>query len=133
MAKRANDAMKNFVTDAFRADFNNGKLYIRSGTQPATGGGAASGDLLVEIDLPATAFSPASAGSAAKAGTWSAAASAAGIAGWFRMTNTAGTRSIDGNVTGQGGGGDMEVENTNIASGQTVTVDSFSLAALFGA
>jgi len=133
MAKRANTGHKNLVTDAAGDDFNSGKFRIYTGSQPASGDDAPTGSLLVEITLPADAFSGASGGVASKAGTWSAAASSGGVAGWFRMLNSALSRSIDGNVTGTGGGGDLELSNTNIASGQTVTINTFTYTGAYGA
>ena len=58
------------------------------------------------------------------------AGSAAGTAGYFRIkdsTNT--TCHMQGTVTLTGGGGDMTMDNTNIASGQSITVNSFNLTA----
>ena len=37
------------------------------------------------------------------------------------------TAHIQGSVTATGGGGDMTLDNTSIASGQTVTITSFTL------
>lgn len=133
MAKRANTTIKNSVTDAFAALFNAGKLRIYTGTQPASGDDAASGTLLVEITLPNPAFGSAANGTASKTGTWQTNAGAAGVAGWYRMLSSDGTKTIDGSVTASGGGGDMELQNTNIASGQQVTVTTSTLTALSGA
>ncbi len=104
------------------------KLQIRSGAQPATCATAASGTLLAELTLPADYLANASAGSKAKAGTWSGAAVAAGTAAHFRVVDNAGTTChIQGSVTATSGGGDMELDNTNIANGQTVTVNTFTI------
>jgi hypothetical protein len=133
MAKRANTGIKNSVTDSFAALFNSGKLRIYTGSQPASGDDAASGTLLVEITLPNPAFGAASGGVASKAGTWQANATASGTAGWARKLNGALSMNIDYAVTITGGGGDMEVQNTNIASGQQVTVTTATLTGLSGA
>jgi len=133
MAKRANTAIKNSVTDSFAALFNAGKLRIYTGSQPASGDDAASGTLLAEITLPNPAFGAASGGIASKAGTWQVNAGAAGVAGWARMLNSALSMNIDYAVTITGGGGDMELQNTNIANGQQVTVTSATLTGLSGA
>lgn len=98
MAERMEVDMRNRQADSLGADFDSGTLVIRTGAQPASADDAASGTLLVTITLPADAFAAASAGVAAKAGTWSGAAVATGEAGWFRMSNGAGTRSIDGAI-----------------------------------
>jgi hypothetical protein len=133
MAKRANTAIKNSVTDNLAANFNAGKLRVYTGTQPASGDDAASGTLLVEITLPNPAFGASSGGIASKAGTWQANATVAGVAGWARMLNSALDKNIDYSVTITGGGGDMEVQNTNIAVGQQVTVTTATLTGLSGA
>lgn len=133
MSKFANTAIKNFLTDQFAAQFNSGTLNIYTGAQPANGDTAASGTLLVSITLPATAFSASAAGTAATSGTWQGTAVASGTAGWFRMSNTGGTRNIDGNVTASGGGGDMTLDNISINTGQVVTINTFNLTALSGA
>lgn len=105
------------------------KLQIRSGAQPANCATAASGTLLVEITLPSDYLANASAGSKAKSGTWSGTAAAAGTAGHFRVVDSAGTTChLQGSVTATSGGGDMELDNTSIASSQTVTVNTFVLS-----
>jgi hypothetical protein len=100
-------------------------LEIRTGA-PAGPDNAAGGTLLVSITAPATAFSAASAKSKSKTGTWQAAAGAAGTAGHYRLKNTGDTVREEGTVTATGGGGDMTLDNTSIASGQTVTVTAYT-------
>jgi hypothetical protein len=101
-------------------------LEIRTGAAPANAGAADAGTLLVSIPLPADWLANAGSGSKTKLGTWAAAAAAAGTAGHFRVKQGA-TTHIQGTVTASGGGGDMTVDNTNIASGQNVTVNTFTL------
>jgi hypothetical protein len=127
MAEKLNTAMRNRLADSLGDDFNSGKLRLYTGAQPASGDDAASGTLLVEITLPPDAFAAAASGAAAKSGTWSGTASNTGTAGWFRMLNNAGTRSIDGAVTATGGGGEIELVSTSITSGQPVEINSFTL------
>lgn len=104
------------------------KVQIRSGSAPANCATAASGTLLAEIALPTDWLANASNGDKAKAGTWSATAVGAGTAGYFRIVDNAGTTcGLQGTVTATGGGGDMTLDNTSIASGQTVTVSTFVL------
>ena len=106
------------------------KLQIRTGAPPADCAAADSGTLLAELTLPSDWMAAASAGSVAKSGTWSGTASAAGTAGHFRVKNNAGsTTHIQGTVTATGGGGDMTLDNTSIANGQTVTVNTFTVTA----
>ncbi len=103
-------------------------LRIYTGAAPSATTDAASGTLLATITLPSDWLAAASAGSKAKAGTWTVAASGTGTAGYFRVLETSGTTThIQGTVTATGGGGDMTLDNTSIASGQTVTVATFTL------
>lgn len=105
-------------------------LQIFTGAAPANCAAADSGTKLVEIALPSDWMAAASGGTKAKSGTWSAAAVATGTAGYFRIKDSAGTTChAQGTVTATGGGGDMTVDNTSIANGQTVTVSSFTLTA----
>lgn len=106
------------------------KLQLRSGAAPANCATADSGTLLAEIALPSDWMAAASSGSKAKTGTWTGTGAAAGTIGHFRVKDSAGTTChIQGTVTATGGGGDMTVDNTNIAVGQAVTVNTFSITA----
>lgn len=106
-------------------------LKIRTGAAPANCAAADSGTALATLVLPVDWMAAASGGSKAKSGTWQElAADAAGTAGHFRVyDSTATTCFIQGTCTITGGGGDMTLDNTNIAVGQTVTVTGFTLTA----
>lgn len=108
------------------------KLRLYSGSMPADCATAASGSLLCDITLPADWLAAAASGAKSKAGTWSgtgAAAAGAGTnAGYFRIVNNGATTChIQGTITATGGGGDMTLDNINIAQNQTVTVNTFTL------
>lgn len=45
------------------------------------------------------------------------------------MDSTGTTCHMQGTVTATGGGGDMEIQNTNIAAGQSITVTAFAINA----
>ena len=103
-------------------------LNIYAGTEPANCATALSGNtLLCTIDLPAT-FLTAANGATAIDGTWSGTgASAAGTgttATFFRILDSAGTCHVQGAIPA-----DMTLQNTSIASGQTVTITSFTVTA----
>jgi hypothetical protein len=103
-------------------------IELRTGAPPANSAAADSGSLLATIVLPSDWMAAASSGAKAKLGTWSVAASGAGVIGHFRLKDTGGTTChIQGTVTITGGGGDMTVDNTNIAAAQVVTVTSFTI------
>lgn len=104
------------------------KLQLRSGAQPANCGTADSGTLICEISLPSDWMAAASAGSKALSGTWQANAGASGTVAHFRVKDSGGTTChMQGSVTVVSGGGDMEIQNTSVNSGQQVTVTSFTL------
>lgn len=110
------------------------KLQVRSGAAPANCAAADTGTLLCEIDLPSDWMAAASAGAKAKSGTWSgsghADAGAGTDAGHFRVKDSTGTTChIQGSVTAVGDGGEMTIDNINIAEGQTVTVKTFQITA----
>lgn len=107
-------------------------LRIYTGAAPANTAAAASGTLLVEMALPSDWLAAPSSGSVAKAGTWEdTSANGTGTAGYYRIYDNAGTTChIQGTVTATGGGGDIELANTNIASGQgPITITSYSISA----
>ena len=104
-------------------------LKIRTGTAPETCATADSGTVLSTVNLPSDWMAAASSGSKGLSGTWQdASADATGTAAHFRLYASDGTTChVQGTVTITGGGGDMTVDNTSFASGQTFTVTSFSL------
>ncbi len=106
-------------------------LRIYSGAAPANCAAAASGTLLAEMTLPSDWMAAASSGSKALSGTWQdASANATGTAGHFRLLDSGGTTChAQGTVTATGGGGDLTLDNTSIASGQSVTIASFTITA----
>jgi hypothetical protein len=99
-------------------------LKVFSGAEAANCAAADPAGLLVTINLPSDWMNNASTGSKTLLGTWSAAASGTGTAASWRIyETTATTCHIQGNTT------DMTFNNTSIATGQTVTVNSFTLTA----
>ncbi len=99
-------------------------LKVFSGAEPASCGSSDPAGTLVTMSLPSDWMSAASAGSKAKLGTWSGVASGSGTAASWRIyESTAVTCHLQGNTT------DMTFDNTNVASGQTVTVATFTITA----
>lgn len=127
MAVQLSVAVRNARLDAVETVVGTSpKLQIRTGAQPADCAAANSGTLLWEEDCPVDWAAAAAAGAKAKSGTWTAAAAATGTAAHFRMQDSAGTTChIQGSVGL--GSGDLSLDNTSIASGQTVTVSTFTL------
>lgn len=104
-------------------------LTIRSGAAPADCATANSGTVLATLNLPSDWMAAASSGAKAKSGTWQdTSADAAGTAAHFRIhDSTATTCHMQGTVTATGAGGDLTLDNTNIAAAQVVTITGFTL------
>ena len=132
MALQYSDAVRDAQLDAFETAVGTSAiLRIRTGAAPADCATADSGTVLVTMNLPSDWMAAASGGSKAKSGTWEdTSADATGTAAHFRIYASNGTTvHAQGTVTATSGGGDMELDNTSIASGQTVTVTTFTLSA----
>jgi len=103
-------------------------LDIRTGAQPSDCAQADAGTELEHMALPSDWMNAAASGQKTKNGTWSGGADATGTAGHFRIKdNGDSVCHMQGSITGVGGGGDMEVDNTSVESGQTITVVTFTL------
>lgn len=130
MALQLSTAVRNARLDQIESTVGTSAiLRIRSGAAPADCGTADSGTVLAAMTLPSDWMAAAASGSKALSGTWQdASADASGTAGHFRIYDSGGTTChLQGTCSGTGGGGDMELDNTSIASGQQVTVTSFTL------
>lgn len=131
MSLQLSVAARNAGLDAYETTVGTGaKLNFYTGTPPGNCAAADTGTLLATLTLPSDWMANASAGVKALAGSWTGSGSAAGNAGYFRIkdsTNT--TCHMQGTVTATGGGGDMTMDNINIAVGQAITVNSFTLTA----
>jgi hypothetical protein len=130
MAFKFSVTVRNARLDAIEAAVGTSAvLKIRSGAPPTNIGDADSGTVLATLSLPSDWMAAAASGTKAKAGTWQdALADADGVAGHFRVYASNGTtQHMQGTVTATGGGGDMTLDNTNIANGQTVTISGFSV------
>lgn len=132
MAFQFSTASRNAALDAIETAIGvSAVLKIRTGAAPATVATADSGTVLATMTLPSDWLAAAASGSKAMSGTWQdASADAAGTAGHFRIYASDGTTChIQGSITATGGGGDMTLDNTSIASAQQVTITSFSISA----
>ncbi|MBA3577283.1 MAG: hypothetical protein H0W39_06715 [Sphingomonas sp.] len=103
-------------------------LYLRSGTPPATLAAADTGTLISTIAMAADAFLSAAAwAKAITAALSDTSADAAGTLGHWRIKTSGGVSKLSGTITATGGGGDMTVDNVNVALGQQIDVTSFSI------
>lgn len=139
MAIRISTALRNRMLDGWAnavtaySFFNSAILEIRSGTIPTDADTAPTGTVLASMTLPADAVNPAASGAISKLSTWQdASADAAGTATWFRIREAADagtTNTTDERFDGTVGtsGADLNLDNTNIALGQSVTINTFTL------
>lgn len=114
-----NNQLRTDLAEQLNTRFGGGVLEIRT----ATGGG---GSLLCSITLPATPFSVTN-GVATRNGTWSGTASGTGTAGGARIRASDSSRTLDLSLSATGGGGETTLDNTSIASGQTVTINTVTI------
>jgi len=125
-------AVRNAELDAIETAIGPSPIIkLRTGGQPASCATADSGSVLATLNLPSDWLANASAGAKALAGNWEdASADGPGISGHFRIYDSGGsTCHMQGSVTITGGGGDLTLDNTNIATAQDVRVTSFTLTA----
>ena len=123
-------AVKNARLDVIETTISTSPVMkIRSGSVPATPATADSGTVLATLTLPSDWMAAASAGAKAMSGTWQdTSADNTGTAAHFRIYESTGTTChIQGTVTATGGGGDLTVDNTSFASGQSFSVTSFTI------
>lgn len=132
MAFQFSTSARNAALDAIETAVGTSAiLKIRSGSVPASVATADAGTVLATLNLPSDWLAAASSGSKSKSGTWEdLSADATGTAAHFRIYASDGTTAhIQGTVTATGGGGDMTLDNTSIASAQAITITSFTLTA----
>ena len=132
MAFQFSTSARNAALDAIETAVGTSAIMkIRTGSAPATVATADSGTVLATLNLPSDWLAAASSGSKSKSGTWEdTSADATGTAAHFRIYASDGTTAhIQGTVTATGGGGDMTLDNVSIASGQAITITSFTLTA----
>lgn len=139
MALGFSEGLANSILDEFgnsgagQSFFDSAILEIRTGSKPANANAAPTGTVLASITCPADAMAAAASLAMAKSGTWSdTSADATGTAAHFRVKRSgdsgaisATDKRIDGTITATGGGGDMTLDNTSIASAQPVVVNTF--------
>lgn len=132
MALQYSTAVRNARLDVVESTIGTSAvLKIRTGAAPANCATADSGTVLASLTLPSDWMAAASGGTKAKSGTWEdTSADATGTAAHFRLYASDGTTChAQGTVTATGGGGDMTVDNTSFASGQSFSVTGFTLTA----
>lgn len=110
-----------------------GYIEIRDGTKPADPDTAATGTLLATCTLSDPAFGAATTASPSVATANSisddTSADASSTATWFRAYDGGGTAVIDGDVsTVAAGTGDLQLDDTSIVTGGTVSITSWTVS-----
>lgn len=105
------------------------KIFDTSGSPPANCAASDVGTVLATLSLPSDWMSAASSGQKGKAGTWEdSSADNDGNADFFRIyANDGTTCHMQGTVTKTGDGGQLTVDNTSFATGQSFEITSFTL------
>lgn len=121
-------AVRNARLDAIETAIGtSAKLRILTGTQPASCATAESGTLLVAYNLASDWAAAASGGSKAFSGTPIAGtAVGTGTAGYYRITDTAGTTCHEQGTVGTSGT-DVIIDNASIVTSQTVNVTGWTV------
>ena len=104
-------------------------LTLYSGSQPASPDTAVTSQVALSTHTCAATFGSASAGvltvGAIGNGTGTAGAGSGTNATWYRLTTSGGTALVDGTVGISGC--DMNLNNTNVATGQMVSITSWTI------
>ena len=102
-------------------------LLLYSGAQPTNTTSSSPSGLLVNITLPTTWLTAPSSGVVSINGTWSGTAIGNGTAASFRIYDSGGSCRMQGNVSATSGGGDVQLDNPIIVSGQSILITGFTL------
>lgn len=124
----------NAIADSVDEGAAAGYVELRTGAAPTNCEDASSGTLLATFDLPDPAFGNAAdlnPGARATANAidpaTAVAASLAAVAKHWRMFDSDDECKGQGSTTASGGGGDMIIDNMDIAIGQEITITSFTI------
>ena len=132
MAFQLSPAARNSTLQAIETAVGiNPILTIGTGTVPTECASANTGNIVATMVLPSDWLSTPVLGVIQLSGSWQdLSADASGTAGYFRLHNNAGTVChMQGTISASGAGGDMQLDNTNIAIGQQITITTFTITA----
>jgi hypothetical protein len=128
MSVRLNSTIQSsIVNSGIVANFGTtGKLSVYGGSQPATGGGAATSAALVTISN--ISWNAATNGTAAITGTRTGTAGTSGSATWARLSGADGSSYvIDGSCDVAGNTPDFIIDNTTITQNGVVTLTAATI------
>lgn len=128
MTHQIDNTSRSAMADAYETSVGTTvTLEFRTGSPPANCAAADSGTLIASCTLPANWLADAVNGAKTLLGTWQdTSADAAGVIGHYRFKDGTSACRGQGTVTNTGGGGDITLQNTNVAVGQAITVTSFT-------
>lgn len=132
MAVEWSDTVAHAVLDAWETAIGTSAVFkVWSGSMPATTSTANSGTELASWSLASDWASAAASRQKSLSGLpLSTTAAGTGTAGYYRIYASNGTTCHEqGTVTATGGGGDLEIDNTSITSGQTVRITAYTKTA----
>lgn len=133
MAVQYSVAVRNSMLDGIEVTTGvSARLRMYTGAQPANCAAVATGTLLVDMTLPVDWMNAASSGTKTLLGTWSATGAAVpgtGTAGYYRIWESTVTTAHEQGSIAQTTGGDINLDNTSVAAGQTVTITSKTITA----
>lgn len=126
MALQYSTAVRNGILDSIETTISTTPtLEIRTGSMPSDCAAADTGTVLATLTLPSDWMAAASSASKTKSGTWQdLTADASGTIGHFRVKQGS-TCHIQGTA---GTSGDLVTDAATTTAGQTVTVNTFTLA-----
>ncbi|MEM9286751.1 MAG: hypothetical protein AAGA36_00285 [Pseudomonadota bacterium] len=128
LSTASQQAAANAVVDQIDAGTGAGTVVIYSGTPPANANASLSGNtVLASLPMSDPAFGSANSSGTATAGAITQQnASATGDATFFRVLDSDSNVIMQGTVTATGAGGDMQLANVTITSGNPVEITSFT-------
>lgn len=132
MALKLSVAVRTSMLDTIETEIGTSPiLKIRTGAAPVNCAAVDSGTVLATLTLPSDWLAAASGGAVSKTGTWEdTSADNTGTAEHFRIYDSGGTTChIQGSVTATGDGGDLTVDSTSFAAGQSFVISTFTLTA----
>lgn len=129
MAEQLGTTLRTAMAQAFCDALASGSMKLFSGALPANCAASDPATTLATGSLPSTAAT-ASSGVATKAGTWSFTGGVGAGSGTdatvYRLYTSGGVCCAQGTVTITAGGGDMTIDNPNIANAQAGAVATWS-------
>lgn len=133
MALRASTAAKNSLLSGndLKTDLTNAKLYIYSGQRPASAD-EAPGPVTKLVTFSGINWNAAADKEMAILAAVAASVAVSGVAGWFRLTTTAGDPDADDTSTkteirydgaiSSSGGGDLNLNHVNLVAGESINL-----------